>query len=53
MLIIVDTATGDIRREPESGLIAGIREDCAWALGAVVEGRCAFEDKLGNLFYII
>ena len=35
MLIIVDTAIGDIRREPESGLIAGIRAGCAWALAAV------------------
>ena len=31
----VDTAIGEIRREPESGLIAGIRAGCAWALAAV------------------
>jgi hypothetical protein len=37
MLIIVDTASGDIRREPASGLKADIMGDCVWALGVVLQ----------------
>ena len=39
MLITVDTATGDIRREPASGLTAAIRGDCVWALSVVLRWR--------------
>jgi hypothetical protein len=39
MLIIVDTATGVIRREPASGLIADIRANCVWALSVVLQWR--------------
>jgi hypothetical protein len=39
MLIIVDTVSGDIRREPTSGLTAGIGGDCVWALAGVLQWR--------------
>jgi hypothetical protein len=39
MLIMVDTASGDIRREPTSGLTAGIGGDCVWALAVALQWR--------------
>ena len=42
MLFSVDIAIGDIRREPASGLIAGIGGVCAWVL--VVVPLCRDDD---------